>query len=120
MDIIITNNPMVRDKAKSIKIVYVNGGFMDVLTLVRDHIHKGHRLITHPLSGSIKPNETPYKSVVISDKAMGLEVQSLTIIENAITKTRDLLQIRKPQWEGPVLEDFQLIDYDLVKPLLGA
>lgn len=32
---------------------------------VRDRIHEGHLLLSHPLSGSVKPNETPYKSVMI-------------------------------------------------------
>jgi hypothetical protein len=36
-----------------------------VLLTVRDHIHSGARLLTHPQAGSVKPYETPYRSVLV-------------------------------------------------------
>jgi hypothetical protein len=112
---IITNNPMVLETVSNIPVEFVDGDFVSVLTKVRDYIHKGHKLLTHPLSGSIKPNQTPYKTIMISETVQGLDNESLMIIENAIIKTNDLLKIRKPQWNEKILKDFQLIDYDLIK-----
>jgi hypothetical protein len=48
------------------EINFIETDMTGVLVYVRDKIHKGHKLLTHPLSGSIKPNESPYKSVLIS------------------------------------------------------
>ena len=112
---LITNNPLVLETVSNIPVEFVDGDFVSVLTKVRDYIHKGHKLLTHPLSGSIKPNQTPYKTIMISETAQGLDNESLMIIENAIIKTNDLLKIRKPQWNEKILKDFQLIDYDLIK-----
>ena len=69
-NILITNNKYVYEKYKDeFEIVYDEKfTYLDVLEYVRDKVHDGHELITHPLSGSVKPNETPKKSVIISEK----------------------------------------------------
>ena len=65
--IIITNNSMVRDElSANYQVEYEDISYEDVLRKVRDRVYAGHKLLTHPLSGSVKPNETPYKSVMIS------------------------------------------------------
>ena len=115
--IIITNNPMSKEKlTKSYVIVYIEGTTMDVFKRVRDYIHKGHKLLTHPLMSSIKPNETPYRTVVISkNSAEALDIQSLKYIEEGIYSTEKFIKrFGIPNWNKQVLEDFQLIDYDLI------
>jgi hypothetical protein len=48
-------------------------------------IHKGAKLITHPLMGSIKPNETPFRSIIVSEgEGTSLDIESLVIIESSI------------------------------------
>lgn len=115
--IIITNNIMVLEQLKNkYEIVYMECSLMDVLKAVRDRIHGGARLLTHPLSGSIKPNETPYKTVLIS-KSNGktIDVDSLEIIENSIHTAEKLIGQRgTPKWTEKLLEDFRLIDFDLI------
>ena len=60
--IVITNNPLVFEKLKDEhKVIYKEISYEEILKEARDRIHDGHRLLTHPLSGSVKPNETPYK-----------------------------------------------------------
>lgn len=115
--IIITNNPMSREKLQYIsEIDYVDGNTMEVLKKVRDYIHVGHTLLTHPLMSSIKPNETPYRTVVISKaKNEGVDMQSLNYIEEGIYATEKFTKkLGIPNWNQQVLEDFQLIDYDLI------
>ncbi|GAA0177520.1 GrdX family protein [Clostridium sediminicola] len=116
--ILITNNPMVAEKYKEkMEIIFLkDNSYLDVLSDVRNRIHEGHEILTHPLSGSVKPNETPYKSVLISKNKGKLDMKSLQIIEGSIDVTKKFLNIKKsPEWTKGILEDFQLIDYSLIK-----
>lgn len=119
--IVITNNPLTKSNLDGrFDVIYKEVDLVDVLIVVRDYIHKGHKLLTHPLMGSIKPNQTPYKSVAISKKNyMDIDIMSLEIIENSILKAKAMLDNKKlPQWPKDALEDFSLIDYDLIKNAL--
>ena len=69
--IIITNNPLVRDKYSDKEVEYYDISYQDVLQLVKNKIALGHKILTHPLSGSVKPKETPYKSIMISKNTVG-------------------------------------------------
>ena len=94
---------------------YSDVSYIGVLILVRGYIHEGHKLLTHPLSGSIKPKETPYKSIVISADALGLDIQSLSIIEESIAcvdKFKDYTMTYA------VLNDFMEIDCSLIESRL--
>lgn len=89
--------------------------YLDVLELIRDKIHQGHKLLTHPLSGSVKPNETPYKSAVISLDRGNLDLQSLEIIEDSISVAKKFIDGKKtPRWTEEILKDFRLIDFNLI------
>lgn len=113
--IIITNNTLVKEKFNDRPLEYVDGSLYDVLLNVRDYIHKGHELLTHPLSGSVKPNETKFKSVLISKKNNGLDYDSLAIIEDSIKMTEKLLKDNKVRrWPDKILHDFMVIDLDLI------
>lgn len=119
--IIVTNNILSREAfITKYKVVFVNGSLMDVLITTRDYIHKGYILLTHPLSGSIKPNETPYKTIAISDiRQDEVDFNSLMLIENSIGTAEKLLANKnKKSWSESVLDDFRLIDYDLIKNAL--
>ena len=65
---IITNNPLVKEKlGEDYHVEYEELSYEDTLKKVQKMIFQGYRLLTHPLSGSVKPNETPYKSVMLSE-----------------------------------------------------
>jgi len=85
--------------------------YLEVLILVRDYIHKGHSLLTHPLSGSIKPKETPYKSIVISREAAALDAKSLSIIEESIACYHRFCERDIPEH---TYRDFMEIDCSLI------
>ena len=115
--IAVTNNPKVLEsKDIDLEVIFIDSTSKDVLIKVRDYIHKGHRLLTHPLAGSVKPNETPYETVLVSSKSYGeVDLDSLTLIENSMSTLEKFLNIRKiPDWSYEVLEDLKLIDYDLI------
>lgn len=121
---IVTNNPKVKDFYESrYKIIFVEGGYRDVLVAVRDFIHKGHLLETHPLMGSLKPNETPYRSVLVSEESTGsTDSASVMIIEDGILVFDKFAKNpREDRGEGSserIREDFKEIDFSLIKSAL--
>lgn len=93
--------------------------YLNILLYVRDKIHEGHRLMSHPLSGSVKPNETPFKSILISDKKAKLDYDSLVIIEDSIATVNKFNQNKKtPKWTDRILDDFMVIDLSLIEGAL--
>ncbi|MGE5653388.1 MAG: GrdX family protein [Bacillota bacterium] len=117
--LIVTNNPLVKDINNA---DYQETDLLAVLYRVRDLIHKGHRLISHPLAGSVKPNETPYKSVVVTrDADPAVDFDSLRIIEGSIQVAAKMLQDRPlPAWDNKVRADFQFIDNALLSSALQS
>lgn len=114
--IVITNNPLSKEYLEGKHHVeFIPKDTMEVLKRVRDCIHKGHKLLTHPLTSSIKPNETPYRTILISkNNYKEIDFDSLTIIEEAIITTEKFLKIGVAVWNEQVLEDFRVIDYDMI------
>ena len=54
---IITNNPLVKEKlGEDYHVEYEELSYEDTLKKVQKMIFQGYRLLTHPLSGSVKPN----------------------------------------------------------------
>ena len=116
---IITNNPLsLRCIPDYYQIEYRECSYREILVTVRDLVYAGHRLYTHPLSGSVKPNETPYKSVVISKSPLGMDLGEAEIMSNSLV-TFDKFTPKKIPLTEQVLRDFQLIDYTLLCGALG-
>ena len=114
--IVVTNNPKIFEqvRSKNAEIIYMSDSdFMEVLCKVRDFVHLGYQLLTHPIVSSIKPYETPYKSVALS-KGLELDLYSLELIENAIELTKNFLDKPRRKLTKEIDEDFRLIDYKLV------
>ena len=115
MRIVVTNNPMVRDKLPGRELEFHNTDCLGVYKAVRDKIHLGHGLLTHPLSGSVKPWQTPYKTVVLTGEKGALDKNALSIIEESIqTCVKLKASALQTNWNEEILADFQLIDYDLI------
>ena len=118
--VIVTNNPMVRDQlGKDFNVDFADITFREVLCKVRDMIQEGHKMLTHPLSGSVKPNETPYKSVIMGLKKGTMDLQDEGIIENAII-TADKFSVKYPNMPDDMREDFQVIDIPLIRSALQS
>ena len=112
--LILTNNPLVvRCLEKWYAITYEDVGYRDILVKARDLVYLGHTLYTHPLSGSVKPNETPYKSVVVSKVPHTFSPEQAEIMSNAVMAF-DKFTPRKRVLSDKLREDFQLIDYTLL------
>ena len=114
---IVTNNDYVRDKYKDdFDMIYVDkvDNYTGVLLKTRDLIHEGYKLLTHPLSGSVKPNETPFKTIIL-EKGKGLDQDGLIIIEEAIATINKFLNIEKtPDYNERVIDDCKVIDLSII------
>jgi hypothetical protein len=120
---LITNNALVHTKYSSsensrnlVELIYhPDESFIETLKRVRNMVHEGYSVLTHPLTGSVKPYETPFKSVAVSAKKNGLDMESLSIIEDAIVLTQKFLdEYQHREFPERVYDDFRVIDCNLI------
>lgn len=98
----------------------MNGSYMDTLIAIRDHIHEGFQLLTHPLAGSMKPNQTPYRTVML-EKAAAMDYRSLELIESCILSAQKFQKQRPtPRWNDKILDDFRTVDLSFIKHVVSS
>jgi len=124
--IIITNNSLVKELylaenlSREYRLLKIDGGIKEVLTQTRNICHTGGILLSHPLSGSIKPNQTPYKTVVLRLSELP-DVQSILIAEESLNKANSLISAHPmPCMPMNVLNDLSEIDLSLFKSFLSS
>ena len=112
---LITNNPkFIEENLKDIEIEYLDMSYIDILRKVRDYVHENWEIVTHPLYGSVKPNETIYRTIVIKENN-SLDITSVNLISDAILTFKKFRNNREvPQWTDRVKDDFSVIDHDLI------
>ena len=115
---IVSNNPLADEKYKEL-VKAEKTDVMGIFIKARDAIHLGAVLINHPLSGSVKPNESPYKSLVLSTRRGPVDEKSLQLIEGAVAVLKKL-GIKQREYPQYVLDDFQVIDLDLLNSAMQA
>jgi len=89
-----------------------------VLTAARDYVHKGYHLLSHPQYGSLKPNQTPYKSLLLTMHCLDKQDKfaSLLLIEQALAVYDKFQNMHPtPPWPSKVLEDFRIVDLSLMQ-----
>lgn len=126
---IVSNNPLVAERlSPKWEVDYRKVGYTELLEWVRDFIQEGAVLLSHPLAGSVKPGETPYRSVLVQMPAVGaaegrilphVDPQSLQLIESAIQTARKFPQ-RTDEFRPESIEDFQLVDLTLIQSALDS
>ena len=120
--LILTNNPLVRRCMEGQGLYTIrleeDKSFREILVEARDMVYAGHTLYTHPLAGSVKPNETPYKSLIVSVEPHGFDQQHGELMASAIAVFDKFRPIVRELPER-VLRDFQLIDYTLLSGAIG-
>ncbi|MBK5253818.1 MAG: GrdX family protein [Peptostreptococcaceae bacterium] len=115
--IIYTNNILVEKKYKEkVKVIFVEGNYGQVLIKVRDQVHLGCHILNHPLYGSVKPNETPFRSVAV-EEGKELDLESVDIIEYALLTYKKYMEnaekIKQDKYPDEITDDFRMIDLDL-------
>ena len=112
---LITNNPkFIEENLKDIEMEYLDMSYIDILRKIRDYVHENWEIVTHPLYGSVKPNETIYRTIVIKENN-SLDITSVNLISDAILTFKKFRNNREvPQWTDRVKDDFSVIDHDLI------
>ncbi|BBM18670.1 GrdX protein [Enterococcus avium] len=120
--IIITNNPMVKEKInQACPLSFIDGSYGEVLVEVKQQIIEKHVvLLSHPLSGSIKPNETYYKTIFVTETtSQYIDIESLEYIESAIAVYEKFIKNKqRPNWSLAVLKDFAFVDFYIAQSTL--
>jgi hypothetical protein len=113
IDKLLTNNPMAAARfAEAFDVDFQDVTATDLLKTVRDMIHQGHKLRTHPVTSGTAPNGSPFVSVILSGQASTTDFDSVSIIEAAMALyakpgvARELPEAFK--------QDFMLIDCEML------
>ena len=118
--LIITNNPIVKN-INNAEICFVKGDQRQVLYQVLNKVAGGHTLLSHPLAGSIKPDDNPYRSVVLSTSITEADLSTLNMLEYCLGKVesgvRDGMQSLQLD---QLARDFQMIDKELLDNALQS
>jgi len=116
MDILVTNNPLAKEAfAGKVRVDFLETDISGVFLHVRDLIHKGHKLLTHPLTGSVKPNETLYKSVLVTELPDKTDFMSVGIIEDSI---QTVVKFSPKSITDEFKIDMQTVDLSLIRSAL--
>ncbi len=121
--LLVTNNSLCYETYKDrYELCYLpDASYLEILRQARDFIHQGYLLITHPISGSLKPNQTPYRTVVLAKESMEDKVpcQDILQIESSIESCEKFLKQRDlPEWPEDIKHDFKTLDLSFVKGAL--
>ena len=124
--VLVTNNPKALEVYKDDANIGVDfletGSYLDVYLRVRDRIHAGWHLLSHPQASNLKPMQCPFKTVLISEKivAQGL-AEDIQLIESAIAGYEKLSRgMVPPSWTDKATRDFMTVDLDVVESALHS
>ena len=81
---LVTNNDRVYEKYREDMEVLLLDSYRDVLLKVRDLVYDRHILLTHPQASSLKPNQTPYRSIMVYPKGEEDNMKDIMLIEKCI------------------------------------
>lgn len=118
--ILVTNNDKAAEKFRGqMKEICLMDSYGDVLHKVRDLIHSGHKLLTHPQASSLKPNQTPYRSVILYEKADGDNTEDILLIEKALERHEQWSARKKtPNYNKEIDDDYKLIDLSMMENVI--
>lgn len=114
--IIVTNNKIISEDFDN--VFFIEGSFEDVLIKVRDLVHQGVELISHPLGASIRMLFSPYRSIILGEKKDEINIYHIETIENSIINYRNINEGRNIDMKNA--QDYALIDAELLKASLKA
>jgi len=102
----------------------VEGSAFGVLVALRDRVHLGARLLTHPLCGNLRPYQQPFRSALLALSSEGeppsVCPSSLALVEEALAVYRSC----EGRWALPggipaaVEEDYACVDAALMQESL--
>lgn len=122
--ILVTNNDRaVKKWESSVKEVFMLDSYQEVLKKARDLIHTGHKLLTHPQASSLKPNQTPYRTILLYGGPWGgpgeTSEEDVYLIEKAIETFEKWNAIKKvPGYDEKIANDYKTIDLSMIENVI--
>lgn len=114
-----TNNPLIETKvtAKHCRVQFIKGTSLEVLLSLRDAVHLGGKLLTHPLYGNLRPYQQPFRTVLAEDIKGKCDFESLSLLENAIDVYQSCIdRLVKPlDLSGELRADYEFVDFELMR-----
>lgn len=120
---IITNNDRVYEKYNNVTNVILLETYGEVLIKVRDMVYDRHILLTHPQASSLKPNQTPYRSIVVYPKGKDDDQEHtdhILLIEKCVEVFQQWQKIAPTpkDYAKNVAEDFKTIDLSVIDNII--
>jgi hypothetical protein len=97
---------------------FIDGSALDVLIRVRSLVHLGSKILTHPLCGNLRPNHQPFRSVIIDEKNGAVDLESLSLIEEAVRVYQSCKVKEAWETDEATLKDYAYIDSELMRESL--
>ena len=118
--ILVTNNDRAAEKfAAQVLRVIPAEDYREVLVQARDLIYAGHKLLSHPQASSLKPNQTPYRTLVLYGVKSAVDFNDVSLIEKAIENFDQWHQIRKtPAYNEKIAYDYKTIDLSMIENII--
>ena len=117
---LVTNNDRVYRKYKDDMEVVLLGSYRDVLIKVRDLVYDRHILLTHPQASSLKPNQTPFRSVMVYPKGEEDNTKDIMLIEKCIETFEQWQEIAPTpdHYQKNVEDDIKTIDLSVIENIV--
>ncbi len=118
--IFVTNNDRAAaefgDRAQQVILLE---NYRDVLVQVRDLIYAGHKLLSHPQASSLKPNQTPYRTILVYGETQSMDFNDVSLIEKAIETFDKWQDIRQtPVYNEKIAYDYKTIDLSMIENII--
>jgi len=85
----------------------------------RDLIHTNHKLLTHPQASSLKPNQTPYRTILLYNETGKSDAGDIRLIEEAIEAFNKWTAIKKvPKYDEKIAYDYKTIDLSMIENVI--
>lgn len=117
--ILVTNNDRAKKLGKGMQACILLDSYEEVLLKTRDLIHRGYALLTHPQASSLKPNQTPFRSVLLYGERGSMRMEELSLIENALDAFYKWNRGRKvPRYDERIENDYKTVDLSMLQNVL--
>ena len=118
--ILITNNDKVFHKYHNDMEVILLDTYEEVLIKTRDMVYDRHILLTHPQASSLKPNQTPFRSVIVYPKGKEDNMKDILLIEKCLETYYAWQKIAPTPliYQNKVIEDFKTIDMSVIDNII--